>query len=619
MTLRRKTLGIVVGSLVTFLIAVLLLFRFTVYKTFTQLEADVSSGNVQRMHALARNEMLSLQLIARDWHPHATSKAGPTSRHSVDFASKRLSLAGFVGTQTNTVFAQAFDINGGKFTDRAHRFANTFGAIPTALSHAVRTRGGAGFAVSEDGTPMIVALHPVSGSASTPAGWLLLARTLSQSALRQEAAQNQFTVSVVPLEESIAVKGTPQATSRFDLNTSFQHTNPTGFDVVTGRKIMADILSGAPLLLQVDMPRSVFARGFIHAAVLSLSLVTMSLLCILITLWLLNRHVLSRLTSSIRHLRRGLHSLAADADLSGSLGMPESDEFSALAEAINDLLDALRTAQDTSRQQERQMAQSEKLVALGTLVSGVAHEINTPTNYINLNAEMLERHLTHLLPLLDERAEEDGDFSVGKQTYKALRPKLVEMASGIHSGGRAIQRIVEDLKGLSQQDESRVPGPVDLNACLEKSARMLQNEIDVATDRFSLTQDPEAPTVIGDAQKLEQVFTNLIQNACQSLTSRNAAVSVNCSSAPSESSATVIVSDEGCGIESAILDRIREPFFTTRRNNKGTGLGLYVTNMILEKHNARLKVESKLGTGSRFKVTFPTVPFPTAPPTQPKA
>jgi len=136
---------------------------------------------------------------------------------------------------------------------------------------------------------------------------------------------------------------------------------------------------------------------------------------------------------------------------------------------------------------------------------------------------------------------------------------------------------------------------------------LLANPIKKATRRFSVAYQEELPRVRGNLRRLEQVVINLILNACQSLGGPDRAVRVETTHDAEEGRAVVTVRDEGGGIPESALARITDPFFTTKRETGGAGLGLAVAARIAEEHGARLSFESEVGRGTTARLSLPVV------------
>lgn len=256
---------------------------------------------------------------------------------------------------------------------------------------------------------------------------------------------------------------------------------------------------------------------------------------------------------------------------------------------------------------ERELIQADKMISLGVLVSGVAHEINNPNNFIMLNAPILSDVLESISPILEKYYEENGDFNVGGLPYSEMRHEIPKLLSGILVGSNRIKRIVQELKYFSRQDPAEMSQTLDINGVIKNSITLISNMIRKSTKKFTVEYGKNLPLIRGSLQRLEQVFVNLIQNACQALPDKTKGIFMASSFNDTSGDIIVEVRDEGKGIPNEVLPRVMDPFFTTRRSYGGTGLGLSVSANIVKDHAGRITVDSQLGKGTAFKVFFPTI------------
>jgi len=271
---------------------------------------------------------------------------------------------------------------------------------------------------------------------------------------------------------------------------------------------------------------------------------------------------------------------------------------------VSDISKRLQAEREAKIRQE-QLIQADKMVALGTLVSGVAHEINNPNNFIMINIPILERAWKSILPILDEYYENNGDFKVANLPYKQMKAEFQEICSDILEGSQRINAIIKDLKKYSRKSEVKPTEYVDVNKVISSCIHLLGNNIQKFTDNFQVEYDDEIPLIRGNFQHFEQIIINLIQNACQSLPDRSKGVFVSTAFNKSNKTVEIQIRDEGVGIESENLNRIFDPFFTTKRDEGGTGLGLFVSNNIIQKYGGQFKFSSTPGEGTIAKVIFP--------------
>jgi PAS domain S-box-containing protein len=274
---------------------------------------------------------------------------------------------------------------------------------------------------------------------------------------------------------------------------------------------------------------------------------------------------------------------------------------------INDITKIKKAdAEEAIRQQ--QLVQSDKMASLGILVSGIAHEINNPNNFILLNARLFTRVWADVLPVLDEYQANNGDFSVAGMPYSGARNKLVQSLHNIVQGSERIQNITKSLTEYARRDGGARTEPVDLNKVVAMAVAMTDNLVRRSTTNFRVDYGANLPLTTGNVQQLEQVIINLITNACQSLSDNSGEIKIKTYSSRESDEVGVVVKDFGSGIKESDLKYIMDPFFTTKRDKGGTGLGLSVSYNIVKSHGGLLVLTSEPNKGTRAKVTLPVVP-----------
>lgn len=251
------------------------------------------------------------------------------------------------------------------------------------------------------------------------------------------------------------------------------------------------------------------------------------------------------------------------------------DEIGELERGFVDMLTRLRAAAEEKEHQQHALIQAEKLASIGTLVSGLAHEINNPLAGIR---NCLRRIITR---------PEDS-----QQTQKYAR--LMDDAL------MRIEKIVRDLLNFSRKKEL-VLQSTDLNKIIQAAATLVDLRLKKQNLSLKLQLSSDLPAIQGDPQHLEQIFVNLLLNAVDA-TPEGGTITVK----TEHQNGKVIaeVRDTGKGIPAEIRDKIFDPFFTTKPVGQGTGLGLSVTKAIVEKHKGTIEVLSN-GPGAAFRLTFP--------------
>ena len=256
------------------------------------------------------------------------------------------------------------------------------------------------------------------------------------------------------------------------------------------------------------------------------------------------------------------------------------------------------TVQDVTdkREAEARIMFADRMVSVGTLALGVAHEINNPLAYMITNLDMVFEEIRRL----------------GAAAPSTGLQELEEMIHEAREGAERVRKIVRALKSFSRGDEDR-PVALDVQRVLEAAVNMTFNEI---RHRARLVRDyGEIPRVVADEGRLGQVFINLLVNAAQSFpetrTDRNE-IRVVTGTLP-DGRAVIEVHDTGLGIPSDRIGRIFDPFFTTKAVGMGTGLGLSICHSIVTGLGGELIVESDVGRGSIFRVVLAAAAPGTAP------
>jgi len=247
------------------------------------------------------------------------------------------------------------------------------------------------------------------------------------------------------------------------------------------------------------------------------------------------------------------------------------DEFSQLALVMNNMLQELELRQ-------QQLIQSAKMAAVGSLTSGIAHELNNPLNNIGLVTE----------ELINNFAEHDDEE---KLTMLSQVETQVERASST----------VRNLLDFTRNDKP-VFTSVSIPEVIRDTSRLLANEMKLVGVQLSIDLNKDLPEVEGNPRNIQQVFLNVMLNAIQAMPMGGQLI---VRGGVAEDFLQVEIQDTGTGIAEDDLARVFEPFFTTKEPGMGTGLGLAVSYSIMEAHRGKITVESKVGAGTTFSFYFP--------------
>lgn len=288
----------------------------------------------------------------------------------------------------------------------------------------------------------------------------------------------------------------------------------------------------------------------------------------------------------------------------------QKDDRGRLTSSITVMEDitAVRRIEQEARLARERMFQAAKMVSLGTVVSGVAHEINNPISFVMLNAPALQNIWTDLEPLLATYRAQYGAFEAGGFTYDELISEVPVLLDHIHQGAQRIKTIVDDLKSYARQTPAELNQQVDINAAAKNSIKFTQNLISRHTDRFTIRLGSGIPAFTGNQQRVEQVLINLLVNACESLGDDAGAITLTTTFDEHTNRVVCRVQDEGHGVSEKNRSRLTDPFFTTKRDQGGTGLGLSVSAGIVDMHGGSIDIMPNADKGITVTVGFPLVP-----------
>jgi signal transduction histidine kinase len=272
-----------------------------------------------------------------------------------------------------------------------------------------------------------------------------------------------------------------------------------------------------------------------------------------------------------------------------------------------------RTLGDLQRTQA-QLLQAQRLEAVGQLAAGVAHEINTPMQYIGDNTRFLEKAFIELVNVIDQLDIKTlAEPSVRR--LRMLRERVPRAVAGTIEGIESVSRIVQAMKEFSYTGVCEL-SPCDLNHCVTTAIAVARNEWKyVAELRLDLAVD--LPLVPGLQSDLNQALLNIVVNAAHALGERSAAGdtskgAITVRTWADASWVHIAIADDGPGIPAAIIDRLFDPFFTTKPVGKGTGQGLAITRaIVVDKHRGQLAVASPWPaaspnhTGACFTIRLP--------------
>jgi PAS domain S-box-containing protein len=253
---------------------------------------------------------------------------------------------------------------------------------------------------------------------------------------------------------------------------------------------------------------------------------------------------------------------------------------------------------------QSELFQSRKMETLGTLVAGVAHEINNPINTIMNNAPLLRRVWKDLLPLVEERAEKEPGRRYGGLTASFLKENLDQLISDIDMAANRVASVVKGLKDYSRKTTPLKKQQVDINVAVENAIRLAGSTVKKSGITLALDLTPNLPSINADLQNIEQIIMNLMVNAVQAIEHDHGEIRITTTHNKNQGTIVLSVQDNGKGISPAISDKIFDPFFTEWQSKGGTGLGLPITQNLVKANDGEITFKSRMGKGTAFLVSF---------------
>ncbi|MEP6946128.1 MAG: response regulator [Acidobacteriota bacterium] len=252
--------------------------------------------------------------------------------------------------------------------------------------------------------------------------------------------------------------------------------------------------------------------------------------------------------------------------------------------------------------------QSEKMASLGQLAAGVAHELNNPVGFVHANLEILERYLQDLFTLIRSYDQEptpadepNRELLMKRIGYPAIIEDIESIVKDCSEGSDRIQNIVQNLRTFSRLDEAEYK-ETDIHEGISATCRLLSRYF--SSGNILLEQNyGEIPLISAFPGPLNQVWMNLLVNAAQSIGDARGIVTIETSC--DDTNVYVRITDTGCGIAVQNLNRVFDPFYTTKPVGEGTGLGLSISYGIIERHGGILSVSSRLNEGTTFTAVLP--------------
>jgi signal transduction histidine kinase/ActR/RegA family two-component response regulator len=259
------------------------------------------------------------------------------------------------------------------------------------------------------------------------------------------------------------------------------------------------------------------------------------------------------------------------------------------------------------KESEQQLQQAQKMETLGTLVAGVAHEINNPLNLIMYNIPLLKKIWVDFLPILVEQKKMQPDQKFGGLAYDFLEDNLVQLVADMELAAHRVAKTVSDLKNFSKQSNVAEKAPMQVNQAVNNAMRLAMTTLRKSSVLVNLHLQEDLPQIEGNLQSIEQILLNIIINAVQAIDHRHGRIDITSGFQVKDGRVFINIKDNGKGVSPPIADKIFLPFVTDKQTEGGTGLGLSVTYSLVKAHRGEITFETREGQGTSFTVYLPTL------------
>ena len=266
-----------------------------------------------------------------------------------------------------------------------------------------------------------------------------------------------------------------------------------------------------------------------------------------------------------------------------------------------------RLAQKALKESQQQLQQAQKMEALGTLVAGVAHEINNPINLIMYNLPLIQKIWVDFLPVLIDQKKTVPEQKFGGFTYEFLEDNLPQLIADMDLAANRVAKIVSDLKNFSKQSNVAEKLALQVNTAVKNALRLAQTTIRKSGVQVELELGDDLPLMLGNLQSIEQIILNILINAIQAIDHQKGIIRIRSGFQKKNGRILVAISDNGCGVSAAIADKLFLPFVSDKQEVGGTGLGLSVTYGLVQAHGGDISFETRQGKGTTFTISLPTL------------
>lgn len=582
LSLRTKTMLLISGTISGLLILVLLPLQVFLRNSYLSMEEEFLNRNIARAKNEIESMMATLNSTASDyaaWNDTYQFVVAPDTQYPENFGdatmlNSRLNLVLLLDRSNRVIFSRAFDLQAARevpvpelFDAAAFQRDNTLPQI-SASDTAIR------FVMLPDG-PMLIAAHAILPTNKNGAsrGTLIMGRYLDEAQTKPISEAIRVPVSIhrvdgTQLPDDVATAHTQLSSGRD------RFYQPLSNTILAGYVQLPDIYNRPGFVLRVAMNRDIYVQGQTSIRYFTASLLVASLVFGLVMLVLIERIVLSRLT----WLNSNVSKVGASTTLSSRVPVQGNDELSDLASSINAMLGMLEQAQ-IERKQMSDVHLKRKLDSVAVLAGGLGHDFGNILMALSGNLALAK--------LTTDQTSETYQFLLGAEKASDRAKDIARQLRDFAKGGLPIKK------------------PMSIVPLLHETVELFPHS---SNTTCTLNVQEDVWHVEIDEGQMSQVLANMVINAQQAMPN-GGAITIQVANVSEVVSGETVkwvqiaIQDQGEGIAPEHLDRIFDPYFTTKSD--GNGLGLAMCYAIITKHGGNITVSSAPHQGARFTITLP--------------